>query len=155
MQLWTHHPSDFPVNDPDLVVDYTKGMYAQPSMEGSNGFRYRNVLPKLHTLVGTTQFLWCCTERGRYERVTEDVDKDLLEWEINVPLTQILRFHLVSVWEDIVWGRSDDWQDLLIEVGETEPAANDLSDLGALVRVPLEPKSTTCHGPLQAKYPNA
>ena len=154
MQLWTHHPSDFRVNDPDLVVDYTKGMYAQPSMQGINGFRYCNVMPKLHTRVGTTQFLWCCTERGCYERVTEDVDKDLLKWELNVPLTQILHFHRVSVWEDIVWSRSDDWQDLLIEVGETERAANDLSDVGALVRVPLNRKWATCHGLLQPMYSN-
>ena len=154
MQLWTHHPSDFPVDDPDLVVDYTKGKYADSSMEGNNGFRYRTVLPELHKRVETSQFLWCCTERGSYPRVTEDVDKNLMEWELNVPLTQILAFHRISAWEDLVWSRSDDWEELLIEVGEIEPPANDLSDLGVLVRVPLNPTWTTCHGPLPPKYPS-
>ena len=151
MQLWTYHPSDFRVDDPDLVVDYTKGKYAEPSSQ-VNGFRYREVATKLHKRVGTTQILWCFVERGRYVRVTEDVDKDVMEWELNVPLTQILAFYRVSVWEDIIWSRNDEWEHLVIAV-EIEPPASRLSDLGALVRVPLSREWTTCHGHLPPKYP--
>ncbi len=154
MQLWTHHPSVFRVNDPDLVVDYRKGEYAKKNTHDNEGFRYCNVLPKLHKLLETTQFLWCCKGRGCYPRVSEDLDKDLSEWELNVPLTQIVTCYSVSVWEDIVWSRSDDWKHLLIPVSEIEPAANDPSDFGALVRVPLNRKWATCHGLLQPIYPN-
>ena len=153
MQLWTHHPSDFPVNDPCLVVDHTKGVYWQSDMQGSNGFRYRAVLPKLHALIGTDQFLWCLTERGRYERVRENVDKDLMEWELNVPLTQILRFYRESVWDKIVRSQNDNWEHLLIAVRETEPRASELTDVGALVRAPLHPKWARCNGQLPPTYP--
>jgi hypothetical protein len=152
MQLWTYHPSDFPVNDPCLVVDYTKGVYWHPDMQGNNGFRYREVLPKLHARVGTDQFLWCFLKRGGYERVTENVDQDLMEWELNVPLTQILRFYRESVWHDIVHSRSNEWGKLLTEVGQTERTGTDRTDLGALVRVPLKPEWARCHGQLLPRY---
>jgi hypothetical protein len=145
MQLWTHHPSSFRVDNPQLEVDYTKGQYAQPDRAGEIAFQYRKVMPRLHQIVGTTQFLWCCTKRGRYPKAMEE---DSTEWELNVPLTQVLSFYRVGVWEDILYNRSDDWTHLLIAVGETEPAANDLDDLGGLIRVPLEPKWAYCHGQL-------
>ncbi len=146
MQLWTHHPSGFSVDDPDLVIDFRKGEYAKEDTQDNKGFRYCNVLPKLHTRVGTTQFLWCCTKRGEYPRAMEDDDS--VEWELNVLLTQVLTFYRVSVWEDIVWNRNDNWDRLLIPVGATEPAGSQLNDLGALVRVPLDPNRAKCHGQL-------
>ena len=148
MELWTHHLVEFPVNDPNLIVDHTRGQYWEEEMIGVDGFCYRDVLPRLHTCLGTTQFLWCCTRRDCYPRASEDVDKDLMEWELNVPLTQVLTFYRGSVWEDILWSKSDNWDRLLIAVGETAPAGNQLNDLGALARVPLEPKWAKCHGQL-------
>lgn len=148
MQLWTHHPSNFPVNDPNLKVDYTKGQYAQPDKVGGIALRYREVMPKLHETVETTQFLWCCTQRGCYPKAMEE---DSMEWELNVPLTQILRFYRVTVWENILKNQNDDWKRLLIAVCETEPAANYPNDLGALVRVPLKLDWVKCHGQLPIK----
>jgi hypothetical protein len=140
MQLWTYHPSTFPVDDPNLEVDYTRGIFWR--IEMGQSFRYRVVLPKLHDLVKTTQFLWCCTLRGTYPRTWEGDDS--VEWELNAPLTQILTFYRKNVWDDIVWSRSDDWAQLLIPVGEKERVGDE--NLGALVRVPLKSDWAKCHG---------
>ncbi len=144
MQLWTYHPSDFRINDPNLEVDYKKGKYSHPDIQVANGFRYCKVIPKLHEMVGTTQFLWCFTQQDQFARTYEDDDS--LEWELNVPLTQILTFYREKVWEGIIISQNDDWDRLLIAVGETEPAGSELNDLGALVRVPLEPNQAKNHG---------
>jgi hypothetical protein len=139
VQLWTHHPSGFQIDAPDLVIDPTKGQYWR--CQGPD-FRYRDVLPKLHQFVGTSQFLWCCTVRGQFIRPTEDTD--LIEWELNVPQPQILRFYRASVWEGIVRGKSADWNSLVI--AGNPPAG---VDTHALVRIPLKPTWVKCHGELR------
>lgn len=97
--------------------------------------------------LGSDQWLWCCTTRARYHRQTEQFD--LVEWEINLPIEEVI---LTSspVWEDIIYGRGDDW-DSLILTGLTESeAAND--NVVALVRFPVRAECLTCHGQLPAKY---
>jgi hypothetical protein len=138
IRLWTHHPSGFKINAVDLAIDSTIGKHWRYQ---EAGFRYREVLPKLHQLLGTTQFLWCCTVRGQFIRPTEDID--LVEWELNVPVDQIL-FYDAYIWEDIVRSKSNDWENLFIT---GKPDAGD--GIHALVLLPLVPTWVKCHGQLR------
>jgi len=123
MQLWTHHPTGFQVDYADIVIDPTKGRYWR---DETPGLRYRDVLPKLQKLVGTAQFLWCFTIRELPENT------DLVEWELNVPESQILRFLQSWVWEEIVWTNRADWHNLFVD---GRPTAG--KGIHALVSVPL------------------
>lgn len=140
MRLWTHHPSTFQVDDPHERIDRTLGEYWKDSM--GPDFRYREVLPRLQNLVGTDQFLWCCTVRGCYP-VGETTDS--IEWELNEPFSQILAFYRETVWLDIILGRGDDWDNLLIQGISEEEAAD--KDIGALVRFPVTGRPIRRLGP--------
>src|SRR5713101_762581 len=144
MQFWTHHPTGFQVDAVGLVIDSTKGQYWHCTRPR---FRYCEVLPKLHKVVGTDQFLWCNTIRGQYKRWTEGMD--LAEWELNVPESQVIAFIRQSVWEDIVWSKNDDWEKIIIE---GKPGAD--ADLLGLVLVPVLPKWAKCHGQLHPEQSN-
>jgi hypothetical protein len=128
VQLWTHHPSHFPLDSADLVIDPTRGIHWQ---DERRNFRYRDRLNALHLLLGTSQFLWCFATRGGFTRYYES--QDLVEWELNVPRSQIIAFFSGSIWEDLIWGRSDDWANLFIGSAAVRPNP----DVQALVRVPL------------------
>ncbi len=144
MRLFTHHPSTFNLSDPNQRIDWTKGTYWRYD---AKGFRYKEVLPILLERLGDDQFLWCCSRRATYPRTGESID--LVEWEINLPLSEIV---LISspAWEGIVHSENDDW-DSLILTGLTESeAASD--DVCALVRFPVRPEALTCHGQLPARY---
>ena len=136
--LWTHHPSTFQVNDPELHIDWTLGEFWN---QNEAKFRYREVLPRVHEQLDTTQFLWCCTIRGGFERVCEEYD--LVEWELNVPRSRV-RFYSVPVWEKIVYSRTDNWDGLWLGARESTPNRK----VGALVFLPLESKWINCHGQL-------
>lgn len=148
MGLWTYHPSDFKVDDPNLKIDPSKGQY---SNEGDPKFvdRYREILlPKLQQLVRTKQFLWCYTVPGQGIRASEDID--VVEWELDVPATQVLRRYDEKVWHEIYLGNDGDWDSLGLFVSEAEPMGK---DIGALVRVPLKEEWVTNHGQLKPMYP--
>lgn len=144
MQLWTHHPSEFRIDQPGLVINPSNGRYSKSC---GNGFRYSDVLPMLQERVGANQLLWCCTTRGRYMPTHEP--SDCVEWEVNLPLSKVTLIS-VAVWDDIVWSRGDDW-DSLILTGLTESQAAS-KNINALVRLPLPPGCLTCHGQLPARY---
>jgi len=146
VKLWTHHPSEFTVDDPNLVIDQRQGRYWK---DCGRGFRYSEMLSKLCSRIGTDQFLWCCTARGQFIRMSACID--LVEWEINVPESQIVAFYRESVWETIVHGQSDDWDVLIIGSSDGITGAGDR--IGALVRAPLRTEWATCHGPLPVEYP--
>jgi hypothetical protein len=131
MQLWTYHPTGFQVDAADLIIDPARGQYWR---HDEPGFRYQEVFPKLQKLVGTNQFLWCYTVRGQCIRVTEDME--LVEWELNVQESHILRFFRSYVWEAIVRSKGDDWVNLFVS-GKPEAG----QDIHALVVVPL-PRGT-------------
>jgi hypothetical protein len=131
MQLWTHHPHGFRLDSAHIVIDPTKGRYWRDNIAG---LRYRDVLPKLQQLLGTRQFLWCYTIR------TQPQNADLVEWELNLPESQILRFVHSWVWETIVWGNPDGWQNLF---ADGRPDAG--KDIHALVSWPLPPAWVKCH----------
>ena len=149
MKLWTHHPSDFLVDDRTLQLDHTKGGYWN-SPDPDLRKRYREILPKLHDLIETDQCLWCCTVRGLFERMTEDVD--LVEWELRVPFSQVHRFYSIPLWEDLIYTRTDSWDGLFLEeLGEAEA---EHKDVGALVQFhAFHPDWITCHGPPEPEYP--
>ena len=149
MRLWTYHPSDYRLDAPNLSVDYTKGMYWRSSMRD---FAYREVLPQLQRIVGTTQFLWCLTKRDEHPRTTEDIDSE--EWELDVPLAHISHFLRVDLWENLVWSRGVAWDGLLVPVGDVEPTGSELDDLNAIVCLPLKAGWIICHRPGGIKYPN-
>jgi hypothetical protein len=136
MRLWTHHSSDFLVDAPDLVVDPTQGRYWRGKFPD---FRYRDVLPRLQNLVGTTQFLWCYTIREKPQ------DTDLVEWELNLSDSQILRFIRSWVWEGIVCSNPTDWGDLFVA---SKP--NPGRDIHALVLVPLPRGTAKSYGQLRS-----
>jgi hypothetical protein len=145
MQLWTHHTPDFQIDDPGLTIDPQKGPYWQINMEG---FCYRTVLPQFQMLLGTSQFLWCCTTRGQFVSTTEDLP--LVEWELDVPGSQILRFIRTRVWEDLVWGRSNTWDGLFI-TDHVEPGA----EVVALAPAPLATEWVRRRGLLLPQFSKA
>ena len=134
MQLWTHHPEAFKVDADDLRIDHTCGTFWNLECPG---FRYRAILPKLFDLVGSNQFLWCCTRRGKFARTSEA--HDLVEWELHVPESAMIAVFRVSVWEDLIWSLSDDWSNLILTERPTVAA----DDINALVSVPLPKDSAT------------
>ena len=145
MKLWTHHSSTFRIDDPHLTIDASLGQYCQ---DEERDFKYREVLPQLWEFVGTDQFLWCCTVRDQIVRMTESID--LVEWEPEVPMSQIVAFYRVQVWDDIIRNRADNWDDLIISV----EIDNDIAkpEIGALVRVPLLLDDVKRLGPLERRY---
>lgn len=143
MQLWTHHPSSFRLDELDLQIEPEQGQYW--NHEAKN-FRYREIARMLWSSVGTSQFVWCCTLRGMFIRPSEDVD--LVEWEINAPPAKIIAYVSSPVWEDLVWNRSDTWDGLILK----EPPTLGHKDIHALVSVPLPPGCVTCHGQLRPQY---
>ena len=149
MKLWIYHPACFRVDDPNLQLDHTKGRYWN-SPDLNLRKRYREILPKLHDLLGTRQCLWCCTVRGLFVRMTED--DDLVEWELRVPFSQVLAFYSIPLWEDLIYTRTDTWDGLILEqLGEAEA---EHKDIGALVQFhQLHPGWITCHGPPKPLYP--
>src|SRR5438034_1594324 len=128
MQLWTHHPSSFRIDALVLPIDPRRGQHWNYQ---AKNFRYRGVAPMLWELVGTDQFLWCCTLRGMFVRPTEE--DDLVEWEINAPPSKIIAYISSPVWENLVWSKSDSWDGLIIN----DTAALGHRDIHALLSVPL------------------
>gem|GEM_PF-5960144 len=64
MQLWTYHPKDLQVDDPNLCIDPLLGLDCKfPDEERRN--HYQKVLAKFQQLVGTDQILWCTLREGR------------------------------------------------------------------------------------------
>jgi hypothetical protein len=145
VRLWTYHPSVLRVDATDLRVDPTQG-----SCWHKDGpyFRYREMLPKLQELVRTSQFLWCFTVPEQFTRTSEN--HDVVEWELNVPVPQILRFLRVPVWEAILSGESDAWEDLFVTSNPEQGV-----DIQALVCVPLRPGTVRSLGAPTPQYSNA
>ena len=94
----------------------------------------------MHKLLGTDQFLWCWTTRG--SRSFKEFCLLLLEWELDVPLSEILAFHSVPIWDEIVGGKSEAWDRLSIEKATAVAEEN----LAAWVRFPLRDCSIRCLG---------
>lgn len=138
MIVWTNHPKAFPICSPDLVIDYKLGHYWR-----DNHGHYRDVLPKLHRLLGETQFLWCVTTLNKpFQRMSEDID--LVRWELDVPSSQVLALYREDAWNALFNGESTDWRSLIVDaVGER---------IGAFVRVPIEPAWAT-RQEIPVRYP--
>jgi len=143
MKLWTHHPSSFRVETLLDPIDPKQGQYWNYQ---ERNFRYREMAPMLWNLLGTDQFLWCCTLRGVFVRPTEDVD--LMEWEINAPPCRIIAYISSPIWENLVWSKSDSWDGLVAK----NPPRLGHKDIHALVSVPLPAGSVVCHGQLPPQY---
>jgi hypothetical protein len=131
MKLWTYHPITFRPDDPNGTIDHTRGMYWGKQ-------RYRETLLRLRELLGTDQFLWCWTTRGS----RSSMEILLHEWELDVPLCEILAFYSVPIWEDIFNDRGEAWDCLLVENAEAVADEN----LAAWVRFPLRECSIRCVG---------
>jgi hypothetical protein len=141
MKLWTFHPSTLNLHDAERI-DHRRGQYwnSDHVVEGKSlRQRYRLVLPMLQRLLGTDQVLWCDTVKDG------QVHNELIDqngWELNVPLSQIAAFYWVMGWEDLLWGRTENWDDLFVEKSAVQPSY----EIGALVRFPLERKWVTFLG---------
>jgi hypothetical protein len=127
MKLWTYHPITFRPDDPNVEIDPSKGMcWSMKSL------RYREVLPRLHQLLGTDQFLWCWTTKDDFTRTSKEITI-MVEWELDVPLSEIWAFYSVPIWDDIVSGKSEAWETLVVP--KEGAVAN--KDLAAWIRFPL------------------
>jgi hypothetical protein len=141
LKLWTYHPQAFQLNDPLQRVDSTKGKFWN-SLDPCFRERYRRVLPRMQAIVGTDQFLWCCTSRKNGFEEHNHVELNLLAWEIEIRVADTLLLFRSPVWEDIVHGRTEDWDRLVISViNESQVLAG---DVGGLVRFP--PIEAKCIG---------
>src|SRR5260370_34317691 len=136
MQLWTYHPPEFRIDNPQLPgIDPTRGKYwSEPSL------CYKAALRKLCEMVATEQFpLWCFTVPDCWILTPEAV----VEWELKVPQPQILAFIREPVWHEILCGRGGDWENVIV----TERPVNCEKNITAVVRCPRSPEcQVTCRG---------
>ena len=135
-QFWTYHPDAFRVDNPTLKLDHTQGTYWDVKYGGMP--TYRQARPKLVQLLGVNDFLWCCPIRGLLERYT--LAHDLVEWEINVPASQIVSWLDNLQWEKFVRDPSMATTGLLISQ-PTTPS----KDHVAFVAIPLKPGQAIRH----------
>jgi hypothetical protein len=140
-KLWTFHPPEFDLCHGERV-DHTRGRYWN-STRTVQGVclkeRYRLVLPMLHQRLGTDQVLWCDTvndARWHFDEIDE------IGWELDVPGAQVAAFFWVMAWEDILWGKTQNWEDLFVEEVDIQPS----HEIGAIVRFPLERQWIRCLG---------
>lgn len=140
MKLWTHHPSNFRIDDVTARIDATKGVYWK-----NNTLKYREALRRLQERLGTDQFLWCCTVRGLFVRTAEDID--LVEWELDVPLSEVLGFYSSPAWEEVIQGQEEAWDRLFLDRLSKE-AGTASKEVDAWVRFPLKSGTAKCLGPL-------
>ena len=137
MQLWTLHPEELRIDDPDLVIDSSLGMYWNNPNEGLRT-RYREVLPLFQDQIGTDQLLWCCVERHKF---TLGRKVEIIEWELSIPDNSKARLFETQIWADILYSKTDDWDDLFVENIPT-----DLKGISAVALLPLEENWIICHG---------
>jgi hypothetical protein len=135
MKLWTYHPKNFVIDRHDLVIDAARGGF-WVSTAG-----YRLAAPRLWQLVKTNQFVWCCTVPNSFSRTS--AQHDISGWEIDRAHVDVLAFIDAWLWEEIIAGREQDWDGLLID----EPDGGELG-IHALVSVPMKSGAAVCHGPL-------
>jgi hypothetical protein len=140
VELWTYHPSSFPLDAHELRIEPMLGEHWKHE---DKGFRYREVAPVLWKLLGTDQVLWCFTQRGGYQRVSEE--HDVVEWEIWAPPSRVIAYINSPVWERLVRSnKSDDWNGLFIN----KVPSHAHHDIHALVAAPLPDGGAICRGPL-------
>src|SRR5690348_9685313 len=96
-RLLTYHLPNFNLNDPELVIDPSRGEY----WEDCADFRYSKVLPELQSLVGTDQIVWCVFDRSDYILLDFHVQR-YVEWEYIAPEHAAVRFLRKRVWEDLI-----------------------------------------------------
>lgn len=113
VQLWSYHLSDF-----SLIkgcVDPEKSGHAR---------RYRAAYERLWGILGTAQFIWCCTSRECWRR-----QSGYCEWQLEVPQNQILRIVDCMVWNGILGTRAEPPRplrtELLVEAMAEFPDAPD------------------------------
>lgn len=135
MQLWTLHPEELRIDDPDVIIDPTLGAYWNDPRED---FRYREVLPLFQERIDSDQFLWCCIERNKY---ILGLKAKIIEWELNIPDNSKIRLFKTQIWEDLLYSRRDDWDDLFVENVPT-----DSKGISAVAVMPLEESWIVCHG---------
>jgi hypothetical protein len=139
VKLFTHHPRKFKVDDPKLVINPTQGDFWK------NYPAYRQALPKLQEIVGTTQFLWCEIVRS-FVRVSEA--HDIVRWEIEIPFNDVLAFiddacgwkSLFTDTPGVDWSRviaSPTEQEVTLTENQRQQLARTGHPLSCLVRVPV------------------
>jgi hypothetical protein len=139
MRLWTYHPAGFAIDDPLLSLDSTKGRFWNLNQQN---FAYRDALIELRRFVGKTNFLWFCTKSPNTFNTRND-RPDRIEWEIEIPIGDVLVFVHSPTWERIL--RRDDgdnWRDAFSLLLLLDPTPENVgeSDVDALVELPLPPR---------------
>jgi hypothetical protein len=137
MQLWTFQPLGFPIDGPDLIVNPKLGSWWNDESRIRAG--YQEMLPKLISMLGTDRFLWCCTAYYKWETTP---DRPVVEWEVNVPESQVLAYIREPLWDAILKGQGLDLASVIV----SGPITPD-KEISALVRwPPLVLEGLTCHG---------
>lgn len=139
MKLWTYHPPDFRIDDPELHNDPSRGRWwNDPAL------CYESSLRRLCEMIGTDDFpLWCLTLPDSRSFSTYE-SKWSIEWELDVPEGEILAFINARPWDSILRQESHDWDNVIIK----EKPFSGHSDISAVTRLPLSPEcAVICHGP--------
>lgn len=137
MQLWTYHPTTFRLDDPGITcIDPTCSVYwHDPAL------RYREALQALRDTLGLDAFpLWCHTAR----RDQANLQDRPLEWELAVPIPDILAFIHETAWDAVL--RRTASLDLAGVI--VEPPTTPDPFVSALVHFPVASHFLVrCHGP--------
>jgi hypothetical protein len=134
MELWTWHRRGFDVQNV-LKIDHTLSQWWNHEESGP---RYRELIPRLCKALGTKNFVWCDGLRGM-----SPGDRNLDDWELNVPKTSVLKYYRADIWDSLLHRHTDDFSGLLLEVGSV-PLSH---DVGAFVQIPLPPGTAINRGP--------
>ena len=100
MRLWTYHPPNYRIDDPGLIINPKLGPYWNEPLTPF----YKKVLPRLHKMLSTDQFIWCCTVPNAWLPLE---GRPLWEWELSVPDSQIVGFIQEPIWDALVKGSRD------------------------------------------------
>lgn len=131
MKRWTYHPIDFRLDDPNEALDPSRGKYWN-YFEPNFRAWYRHVLLELQERLGTNQLLWCFTTPANDFKKFNACDADRVEWRIEISLSSVLAFYSSPVWENILRGRSNQWESLFLSLSDEYEAENE-EEVGALL----------------------
>lgn len=130
MKLWTYHPAQFRIDDPNSpAIDPRQGPYwSEPTL------CYELSLHLLLKKLGTELFpLWCFTVPDCWELA--DVTKGPVEWELDIPEPEIQAFIRQPIWDAILKGSGDDWDNVVVKDRPVKPDKY----ISAVLRFPLSP----------------
>ena len=99
VKLWTVHPEEFDVSNPNVSYDHTRGRYWQDSLHHPNLREYRRSLLALHAHFKTSAMLWCSNSLLGWHMFETDV-----AWELDLPSSSVLALIDKNLWKNVIAG---------------------------------------------------